>query len=57
LDVHRYQHGPRRDGKSVRISGYEEWRFGTDHHIAESKGHFEEAAYQRQLKAGAVGST
>jgi hypothetical protein len=41
----------------VRISGYEEWRFGADHHIAESKGHFDEADYQRQLKAGAVGST
>ena len=44
-------------GKRVRISGYEEWRFGADHHIAESKGHFDEADYQRQLKAGAVGST
>jgi hypothetical protein len=44
-------------GKRVRISGYEEWRFGADHHIVESKGHFDEADYQRQLKAGAVGST
>jgi hypothetical protein len=44
-------------GNPVRISGYEEWRFGADHHIAESKGHFDEADYQRQLKGGAVGST
>jgi len=40
-------------GKPVRISGYEEWRFGADHHIVESKGHFDEAEYQRQLKGGA----
>jgi SnoaL-like domain len=43
-------------GKSVRISGYEEWRFGADHHIVESKGHFDEADYRRQLKTGAVSS-
>jgi hypothetical protein len=44
-------------GKPVRISGYEEWRFGTNHHLAESKGHFDESDYQRQLKSGAAGST
>jgi hypothetical protein len=43
--------------RPVRISGYEEWRFGTNHHLAESKGHFDEADYQRQLKSGAAGST
>jgi predicted ester cyclase len=43
-------------GKRVRISGYEEWRIGSDGLIAESKGHFDEATYQRQLKAGAEGA-
>jgi len=46
--------GPGGTGKPVRISGFEEWRFGSDGLIAESKGHFDEADYQRQLKAGAV---
>ena len=36
-------------GKPVRISGYEEWRFGSDGLIAESKGHFDASDYQRQL--------
>lgn len=39
-------------GNAVRISGYEEWRMGDDGLIAESKGHFDEAEYQRQLKMG-----
>jgi steroid delta-isomerase-like uncharacterized protein len=38
-------------GKTVRISGYEEWTIGVDGLIAESRGHFDEAAYQRQLNA------
>jgi steroid delta-isomerase-like uncharacterized protein len=44
--------GPGGTGKAVRISGHEEWRIGADGLIAESKGHFDEAEYQRQLKAG-----
>ena len=43
--------GPGGTGKAVRISGYEEWRFGADGLIAESRGHFDEGEYQRQLKA------
>lgn len=39
-------------GKAVRISGYEEWTIGEDGLIAASKGRFDEAEYQRQLKAG-----
>jgi predicted ester cyclase len=39
-------------GNAVRISGYEEWTMGADGLIAESKGHFDEADYQRQLNAG-----
>jgi NAD(P)-dependent dehydrogenase (short-subunit alcohol dehydrogenase family) len=45
--------GPGGTGNAVRISGHEEWRFGPDGLIAESKGHFDEAEYQRQLKVGA----
>jgi SnoaL-like domain len=41
--------GPGGTGKTVRISGYEEWRFGSDGLIAESNGHFDQADYQRQL--------
>jgi steroid delta-isomerase-like uncharacterized protein len=44
--------GPGGTGKSVRISGYEEWVIAADGLIAESKGHFDEAEYQRQLKSG-----
>jgi len=46
--------GPGGTGKSVRISGYEEWTIGADGLIAESNGHYDEAEYQRQLKSGAL---
>ena len=42
--------GPGGNGRSVRFSGYEEWTFGADGRIAESRGHFDEAGYQRQLR-------
>jgi hypothetical protein len=45
--------GPGGTGKSVRITGYEEWTIGPDDLIAESKGHYDEAEYQRQLESGA----
>lgn len=45
--------GPDGTGKFVRISGFEHWRLGPDGLIAESKGHFDSADYQRQLNAGA----
>jgi predicted ester cyclase len=41
--------GPGGTGKAVRISGREEWTFGADGLIAESEGHFDAAAYNRQL--------
>ena len=41
--------GPGGTGKRVQISGYEEWNFGADGLVAESKGHFDEEDYQRQL--------
>jgi steroid delta-isomerase-like uncharacterized protein len=44
--------GPGGTGKAVRISGYEEWTLGADGLIAESKGHYDEAEYQRQVNAG-----
>ena len=44
--------GPGGTGKSVRISGFEQWRFGPDSLIAESNGHFDAAEYQHQLTAG-----
>jgi predicted ester cyclase len=41
-------------GNHVRISGYELWKINNDGLIAESKGHFDSAEYERQLgKRGA----
>jgi nuclear transport factor 2 (NTF2) superfamily protein len=40
-------------GKWVRISGFEEWTFGDDGLVAESKGHYDQAEYDRQLEQGA----
>src|SRR5262249_20802041 len=45
--------GPGGTGKRVRMTGYEEWTFAPDGLIAESKGHFDEAEYQRQLTSAA----
>src|SRR5437870_7414785 len=44
--------GPGGTGKRVRISGYELWKIDNDGLIAESKGHFDAAEYERQLKHG-----
>ncbi len=41
--------GPGGTGRSVRISGYEEWTLDADGLILESKGHFDEAEYLRQV--------
>jgi steroid delta-isomerase-like uncharacterized protein len=41
--------GPGGTGKPVRISGYEEWSFSADDLILESRGHYDEAEYQRQV--------
>lgn len=45
--------GPGGTGRAVHISGYEEWTLGPDGLIVESKGHFDEAEYDRQLRPGA----
>ncbi len=39
-------------GDRVRISGYELWKIGNNGLIAESKGHFDGAEYELQLKLG-----
>src|SRR5213075_1184771 len=44
--------GPGGTGKRVRISGYELWSIDNDGLIAESKGHFDAAEYERQLRHG-----
>lgn len=44
--------GPGGIGHSVRVSGFERWRFGSDGLIASSEGHFHAAEYQRQLEQG-----
>jgi predicted ester cyclase len=44
--------GPGGTGKRLRISGYELWKIDEDGFIAESRGHFDSAEYERQLKVG-----
>jgi uncharacterized protein (TIGR02246 family) len=41
--------GPGGTGRTVHISGYEEWTLGADGLIGASKGHFDEAEYRRQV--------
>ena len=45
--------GPGGTGNAVNMVGYEEWTFAPDGLIAESRGHFDEAEYTRQLREGA----
>ena len=42
--------GPGGTDRPVRIRGFEEWTMDDDGHILESKGHYDEAEYQRQLR-------
>ena len=44
--------GPGGTGRSVRISGFEEWTIGDDSLIAASLGHYDQAEYDRQLEHG-----
>jgi predicted ester cyclase len=44
--------GPGGTGKRLRISGYELWKIDEDGLIGDSKGHFDTAEYERQLKHG-----
>ena len=45
--------GPDGTGKRVRISGFEEWTFGSDGLVAEATGKYDQAEYDRQLEEGA----
>ena len=45
--------GPGGTGNRVHISGYELWKIDKDGLIAESKGYFDAAEYERQLKLSA----
>ena len=44
--------GPGGTGKRVRISGFEEWRMGSDGLVADSLGNFDAAEYQHQVEQG-----
>jgi len=44
--------GPGGSGQRVCISGFEEWKFGEDGLIAESRGTFDNQEFQRQLEGG-----
>src|SRR6476619_1662853 len=39
-------------GKSVRVPGFEEWTIAPEGLIAESRGHYDQAEYDRQLQHG-----
>jgi hypothetical protein len=41
--------GPGGNGRKVRVNGIEVWTIGSDGLIAESRGSFDSAEYQRQL--------
>lgn len=40
-------------GKAVRVPGYEEWKLDSTGLIAESRGHFDQEEYDRQVQHGA----
>jgi predicted ester cyclase len=44
--------GPGGTGNRVRTTGFEEWTIGDDGLIAESRGHYDQAEYDRQLEHG-----
>lgn len=48
--------GPGGTGRSVRISGAEEWTLSAGGLIVESNGHYDEAEYQRQMSTDSGGT-
>jgi uncharacterized protein (TIGR02246 family) len=42
--------GPGGTGNQVRISGYEDWKIGSDGLIADSKGHYDAQDWDHQVK-------
>ena len=47
--------GPAGTGRSVRISGYEQWTIDDDGLIAASLGHYDQADWDRQVTGNAAG--
>jgi hypothetical protein len=45
--------GPGGTGRTVRITGFEEWTFGNDGLVAMSRGSYDQDEYDRQLEHGA----
>ena len=45
--------GPGGTGQAVRITGFEEWTLGDDGLVVESRGHYDQDEYDRQLEHGA----
>ena len=45
--------GPGGTGRAVNLNGYEEWTFSADGLIQESRGHYDEAEYARQMSTSA----
>jgi len=48
--------GPGGTGNAVRVSGYEEWTLAPDGLIADSRGHYDQNEYDRQLAHGVDGT-
>ena len=48
--------GPGGTGNAVHLTGYEVWTFAADGLIAESKGNYDEAEYDRQVGGSGEGS-
>lgn len=44
--------GPGGTGRSVRISGFEEWTLGSEGLIQQSLGHYDQAEFERQVSDG-----
>ena len=47
--------GPGGTGRSVHLRGYEEWTLSPAGRIASSRGHYDEAEYERQVSADPEG--
>ena len=48
--------GPGGTGNAVDLRGFEEWTLDGESLILESRGHYDEAEYQRQLNEGTTGN-
>jgi len=48
--------GPGGTGNAVRVSGYEAWTLAPDGLIADSRGHYDQNEYDRQLAHGVDGT-